>query len=330
MAGRSGEFERIDRFLKPLAAGFDGALGLLDDAGILAVQAGQSLVVTTDAMVEGIHYLPGEPPDRLARKLLRVNLSDLAAMGAWPTAYTLTLALPREADDDWLADFAAGLAADQRAFAIHLLGGDSVRTTGPAVLSITAFGVADDGRAICRSGAGVGDVVCVSGTVGDGALGLVVARDGMPGLDAGAAGHLAMRYHLPEPRVALGRGLVGVATAAADISDGLAGDLGHICRASGVAAVIEADRVPLSPAARAMIALAPHRRIPALAGGDDYELVFTAPPDSMVAVERAAAAAAVPVTMVGRIVAATGEEPPVKVVEADGTVLSGVDGWQHY
>ncbi len=330
MAGRSSEFDRIDSFLKPLAAGFQGALGLVDDAGVLTLPASESLVVTTDAMVEGVHYLAGEPPERLARKLLRVNLSDLAAMGAAPYCYTLTLALPPAVEDDWLAAFVSGLANDQAAFGVHLLGGDSVSTPGPPVLSMTAFGRVDNGRMVLRSGAQPSDAVLVSGTVGDGALGLQVARDGVPGLDNAHSRFLAGRYHQPDPRICLGRALPGLATAAADLSDGLMGDLGHICRASGVSAVVDADRVPLSAAALSMIALEPRWRKVALAGGDDYELVFTAPRDAVAAIRAAAAECAVQVTVVGRIVEAEGRSPEARMVDADGTIMNGVAGWQHF
>ncbi len=330
MVGRSSEFDRIDRFLKPLAAGFQGALGLVDDAGVLTLPASQSLVVTTDAMVEGIHYLAGEPPDRLARKLLRVNLSDLAAMGAEPYCYTLTLALVPDVEDSWLAAFVAGLASDQAAFGIHLLGGDSVSTPGPTVLSVTAFGRVENGRMILRSGARPGDAVLVSGTIGDGALGLRVARDGVPGLDAEHVRFLAGRYHLPDPQVQLGQALPGLAAAAADLSDGLIGDLGHICRASGVSAVVEADRVPLSAPARSMIALDARWRKVALAGGDDYELIFTARPDALAAIQAVAEGCGVQVTVVGRIVEADGQTPEARMIDAGGTTLKGLDGWQHF
>ena len=330
MAGRRSEFDRIDSFLKPLAAGFEGALGLADDAGVLSLPPSQSLIVTTDALVEGIHYLAGEPPERLARKLLRVNLSDLAAMGATPYCYTLTLALPSDVGDEWLEAFVSGLASDQDAFDIRLLGGDSVSIPGPTVLSVTAFGCVDDGRMIRRSGARPGDVVFVSGTVGDGALGLQAAQDGVPGLDAEHGDFLAGRYHLPDPRLRLGRELLGVATAGADLSDGLIGDLGHICHASGVSAVVDADQVPLSPSARAMIALDAKWRRVALAGGDDYELIVTAPRGAVAAVQAAADRCGVPMTPVGSVLEAEGGTPQARMVDAEGAAIGGVEGWQHF
>ena len=324
------EFARIDTFLKPLAADTPGALGLTDDAGWLDVPAGRRLVVTTDAMVEGVHYLPGEPPDRLARKLLRVNLSDLAAMAAHPLAYVLTLALPAAWTDDDLAGFSAGLAADQDAYGIALLGGDSVSTPGPVVLSVTAFGTVEPAAMLTRSGARPGDRVCVSGTPGDGALGLVAARDGIAGLKDASAAALARRYHLPDPRLALGCGLAGVASACADLSDGLVGDLGHICDASGVAARLEATDLPLSAAARAAIACDPALRPVALGGGDDYELVCTVPPDRLAAARAVAARLGLPLTEIGRITERHGEEPAVRLHEPDGRVVEGVEGWQHF
>ena len=324
------EFDRIDTFLKPLVAGTPGALGLTDDAGWLDVPAGRRLVVTTDAMVEGMHYLAGEAPDRLARKLLRVNLSDLAAMGAAPVAYVLTLALPPAWTDADLAAFAGGLAADQAAYGIDLLGGDSVATVGPAVLSVTAFGTVAPEGMLTRGGARPGDRVCVSGTLGDGALGLVAARDGIAALAPEAANALANRYHLPEPRLALGRSLAGVATACADLSDGLTGDLGHICRASGVAARVAAARVPLSPAARAAVDGDPALRRIARGGGDDYELVFTVPPERMAAVAEMADRLGIAVTAIGDVGAPCDDEPAVRLQEPDGTVLGGVESWQHF
>jgi thiamine-monophosphate kinase len=328
MSPRLGEFARIDRFLKPLARDTEGALGLVDDAGLIAPPPGRQLVVTTDAMVEGVHYLPGEEPARLGRKLLRVNLSDLAAMGAAPLAYTLTTVLPADLADDWLERLAAGLAEDQARYGIGLLGGDSVSTPGPVVLSVTAMGTVAAGRALTRAGARPGDRVYASGTLGDGHLGLYAARGDLSERDADAAtiAALAGRYHLPEPRLAVGRGLAGLATAAIDLSDGLPGDLGHICAASGTGAQVEAARVPLSPAARTVVAARADLLRTALAGGDDYELLFTAPPHASDAVAALAAGTGVPLTDIGEIVAGSG----VAIVDAGGDPIPGLSGWSHF
>ncbi|MGP1396136.1 MAG: thiamine-phosphate kinase [Inquilinaceae bacterium] len=325
MAGTLGEFDRIDRFFKPLSKGCPGALGLSDDAGLLTVPPGRELVVTTDAMVESVHYLAGEPASRLARKLLRVNLSDLAAMGARPIAYTLTTALPAQLGPAWLADLAEGLAADQDLFGLHLLGGDSVSTPGPPLLSVTAFGEVEAGRSLKRSGACIGDRIFVSGTLGDGALGLLAARGDLPRLGSDHREALAARYHLPTPRLDLGRRLVGLATAAMDVSDGLSGDLAHICRASAVGARIRADHVPMSDAALAAIAVDPALHPVALAGGDDYELLFTVPPSAVPAVATVSRALDLPLTNIGEIVAGSETE----ILDKDGKLLN-LKGWEHY
>ena len=266
MTGLPLEFDRIARHFRPLAG--PGALELTDDAAIFAPPLGRELVVTADAMVESVHFLPGTEPGLVARKLLRVNLSDLAAMGAAPLGYLVTISVPRSFTDDWFAGFAAGLAVDQAEFAIVLLGGDTTQTPGPLTLSLTAIGHVAPGAALRRNGARVGDAVWVTGTIGDGALGLAAARGEL----ADADGYLKGRYDLPAPR--LGLPLAGWALACMDVSDGLFQDLGHICRASGVAAVVEAAQIPLSAQAAAA---GPAWREAAMVGGDDYELLIAAP-----------------------------------------------------
>ena len=321
-----GEFGRIDRFFKPLAHGFAPALGLDDDAGLLQPAPGRDLVVTTDALVESVHFLTGTEPAALARKALRVNLSDLAAMGAEPSCYTLALALRAEHKDDWLSAFAEGLQHDQSRYGIRLLGGDSVSTPGPVTVSVTALGTVETGRALRRSGARPGDRIWVSGTVGDGALGLVVARGEAVALDARDGAFLARRYHEPEPRLALGAAIVGLATAALDLSDGLPGDIAHLCRASGVGAVIDVSRLPLSAAARALLAEQPDLERAAFAGGDDYELLFTIDPahtDRLIAVAKALE---IGLTPIGEVVA--GSEP--RFVDGRGQPVAGLRGWQHF
>jgi thiamine-monophosphate kinase len=320
-----GEFGRIARFFAPLARSLPGAFGLTDDGAVLDLGPGRRLVVTTDALVAGVHFVGDEPAGDVARKALRVNLSDLAAMGAEPVAYSLVTALPTSVDDGWVAGFADGLAADQAEFGILLSGGDSVATPGPITISITAMGAVGEAW-LSRSGARVDDLVCVSGTIGDGALGLDVLR-GRLALDSVDAAFLVDRYRRPRPRHRLGPALVGVASACIDISDGLLADLGHLAQASGVGARVWVDRLPLSPAAAAarerMAAFVDTR---ALAGGDDYELLFTVDPANRDKVLAIARALEVAVTEIGKVVVGAG----VRAVAGDGTDVTPLStGWRH-
>ncbi len=262
-------------------------------------------------MVESVHFLPGTAPGLIARKLLRVNLSDLAAMGAEPLGYLITISVPRSLGEDWFAGFAAGLKLDQEAFGIAMLGGDTTETPGPLSLSLTAIGHVAPGTAIRRSGAKAGDDLYVTGTIGDGVLGLYAARGEL----ADPGGYLKGRYDLPSPR--LGIPIQGWATAAMDVSDGLFQDLGHICRASGVSAVVEAARIPLSPQAAAA---GPAWRDKAWIGGDDYELLLAAPHGRPPPVGMDA-------TLIGRFAAGEG----VIVLDADGQPLDFAGrGWSHF
>lgn len=278
------EFRRIDRFLRPLTRSHPAALELRNDAAFLDLPPGRQLVISSDSLVEGLHYVGDEPPRDIARKALRVNLSDLAGCGAAPLCYSLNLALPCRFDDAWLADFAAGLGADQDEFGLVLIGGDSVvPAAGPAVITLTIFGLVDSGQGLTRAGAASGDDIWVSGSIGDGALGLMVARgEYPPALQSRVRAALRDRYRLPRPRLTLGRALSGMATAAMDVSDGLIGDLEHLAEESGLRAELWADYVPLSEAARDAVALLggiDAMRETLLAGGDDYEVLFTAAPE---------------------------------------------------
>ncbi len=320
-----GEFGRIRRFFAPLAG--PGGLDLKDDAALLDCEPGHQLVVTVDAIVAGVHYLPNDPPDLVARKLLRVNLSDLAAMGARPRHYLLTTALPAALDDDWLARFAEGLAKDQRHYGIDLLGGDSVATEGPAVLSLTAIGEVAAGAEIRRSGACPGDHVWVSGTIGDAFLGLAALRGGHPELAAEERAVLIGRFQLPEPRVELGPRLAGIAHAMLDVSDGLLADLGHICEASQVGASVALAELPFSPAAQQIAAETPDLPLRLATAGDDYELLFTAPPEASETILRLSAELRLPLTAIGTI------EPgaAVHLVDAEGKVVPvAAAGYRHF
>ena len=308
MAALPIEFDRIARHFRPLAGA--GALNLEDDAAVFAPPLGRELVVTADAMVEAVHFLPGTAASLVARKLLRVNLSDLAAMGASPLGYLVTICVPRAMDDAWFAGFAAGLAVDQAAFGIALLGGDTSQTPGPLCVSLTAIGHVAPGQAIRRNGARAGDAVWVTGTIGDGVLGLAAARGELADPD----GYLLGRYTLPSPR--LGLPLHGWARAAADVSDGLVQDLGHICRASGVGAVIESLLIPLSAAAAAAGAA---WRDAAQGGGDDYELVLAVPAGM-------SPPAGVAATRIGRFVEGEG----VIVLDDSGLPKTVAPGWSHF
>jgi thiamine-monophosphate kinase len=320
-----GEFGRIRRFFAPLAG--PGGLDLRDDAALLDCAPGRQLVVTVDAIVAGVHYLPDDPPDLVARKLLRVNLSDLAAMGARPRHYLLTTALPAALDDDWVARFAEGLAEDQRHYGIDLIGGDSVATPGPAVLSLTAIGEVAAGMEIRRSGARPGDCVWVSGTIGDAFLGLAVLRGGYSELAAEERAVLISRFQLPEPRVELGPRLAGIAHAMLDVSDGLVADLGHICEASEVGASVALADLPLSPAARQIAAGAPDLPLRLATAGDDYELLFTAPPEASETILRLSAELRLPLTAIGEIEAGAA----VRLVDAEGKLVPvAAAGYRHF
>jgi len=319
------EFARIARFFAPLAA--PEALGLLDDVALIDGPPGEQYVLKTDAIVEGVHFLPDDPPAQVAQKLLRVNLSDLAGKGATPLGYLLTTALPASRDEAWLEAFAAGLAADQATYGIGLLGGDSVATPGPVTLSVAAVGRIAAGRAVLRRGARPGDRVYVSGTLGDAALGVIAAKGGDLGIAPAERAFLVDRFRLPQPRVALGPRLIGIATAMMDISDGLVADLGHICTVSDVAALVEAERLPLSSAARAALARDRSRLDLVLGGGDDYELLFTADAAAEPRLAGLARELGVPITAIGRIAAGQG----VRVLNgAGGEITIKVRGYEHF
>jgi thiamine-monophosphate kinase len=328
MAGqpKPGEFEIIRRYLAPLATS-PGALGLTDDAALLTPPPDCELVLTVDAMVAGVHFLDDDPPDLVARKLMRVNLSDLAAMGAEPLGYLLTTAWPRELGEDWIAGFVAGLAQDQAAYRCTLLGGDTVATPGPMSLTLTAVGQVPKGRAVRRQGARRGDAVFVTGSIGDGALGLLALKGELAGLSDGDLSWLAGRYRLPEPRTAVGPALTGLAHAMLDVSDGLVADAGHLAECAGLRFEVAQARVPLSPAAARAVAARPELWASVLGGGDDYELLFTAAPGDAAGVAAVADRTGVAITEIGRVVSGAG----VCVRDADGQqVTLSMPGWSHF
>jgi thiamine-monophosphate kinase len=298
----SAEDSLIARYFRPLATD-PGAFDLGDDAAILAA-SGEDIVVTTDAVVEGVHFLPDDPPDTVARKALRVNLSDLAAKGASPAGFVLTLAL-RSADDAWLTPFARGLGSDVGLFGCSLLGGDTVSTPGPAMISITAFGRVPTGRMVHRSGAKPGDRIVVTGTIGDAALGLNILTGGAATAlaDAAAKAMLIGRYRVPQPRNALATAVRDHAHAAMDVSDGLAGDLAKLCAASGVSAVIDAPSIPLSAAAAELLARGTVGIETIVSSGDDYEILCAIPEASFETFAQAAGHAGVAVTSIGTVIA---------------------------
>jgi thiamine-monophosphate kinase len=300
----SAEERLIARYLRPLAT-HPGALGLIDDAAVLTPPPGCDLVLTTDGVIAGVHFFPNDPAEDIGRKALRMNLSDLAAKGAKPLGFLLSLALPAGTDEGWIAGFAAGLGDDAERYGCPLLGGDTDHTPGPISVSIAAFGVVPHGQMVRRSTAKVGDSIVVTGTIGDAALGVKLRGDANLSarwrLSTAMAHHLQDRYVLPQPRNALAEAVLHHATAAMDISDGLAGDLGKLCRASAVAAEIDVARVPLSDAASAVIAAEPALIETALTGGDDYEIVLTLAPEKLAAFRAAGDAAGVPVTEIGRV-----------------------------
>jgi len=303
----SAEDRLIARFFKPLAT-HPGALGLSDDAAFITPPPGCDLVLKTDAIIGGVHFFADDSAREVARKALRVNLSDLAAKGARPLGFLISLALPKETGEPWLTDFAEGLRADAALFVCPLFGGDTDRTPGPVTISIAMFGSVPQGTMVRRAGAKPGDRVFVSGTIGDAALalGLRKGEGSAWNLNDKQRQHLLARYLLPQPRNALAEAVRTHASAAMDISDGLAGDLAKLCRVSGVAGEIAVDRVPLSEAARAVIATASRQIETVLTGGDDYEIVCTVPAGKAASFRAAAQAANVPVTDIGAIAAGEG------------------------
>ncbi|WP_417623810.1 thiamine-phosphate kinase [Paremcibacter congregatus] len=319
------EFDLIAHYFAPLAEKHSPAFGLTDDAAVLTPSEGQALVFTKDALVADVHFLSHDPAHLIAQKALRVNLSDLAAMGASPIGYLLALALPQQmtAREAWVKQFVRGLAEDQALFGCRLLGGDTVSTTGPLTLSITAVGAVTPGRALRRNGAKAGDDIYVSGTLGDSALGLKFLRHEItPDND-----YLINRYHLPQPRLELGQKLFGLVSATMDISDGLAGDIRHICQLSGLGASMKAELLPVSSEAGKILESFPRYKKLIWNGGDDYELLFTAPVQERDQIQSLARDMSLPLTRIGQMTAA----PEIAIWNETGdNLLSDDQGFRHF
>ena len=319
----SGERDFIAQRLVPLATD-PAARRLADDAAVWTPPLGRDLVFTHDVLAAGVHYLPGDPPGDVAWKLLAVNLSDLAAMGAAPAGVLLGLAMSTAEDEAWREAFTAGLGRALAHFGVALWGGDTVTGVAAAVLGLTAIGQLAPGRALGRDGAVVGDDIWVSGTIGDAGLGLAVARGETSGDTAGDR-FLLNRFRRPEPRLALGRGLAGLATAAMDVSDGLLIDAERMAWASGVRIDVRIGAVPLSPAA-AVRGLDDVSLLARATAGDDYELLFTAPAAAAEAVRAVAAAARTPISLLGGVIAGGG----VRALAGDGSDITPDRlGWEH-
>ena len=334
---RPSEDDLIARYLAPLAG--PGGLGLRDDAALATPRPGHDLVVTKDMLVAGVHFFPDDPPDAIARKALRVNLSDLAAKGAVPVGFLLGLALPADWTEPWLAGLVAGFAEDAGAFGCPLLGGDTVAMPstdrpGPLTLSITAFGEVPTGRMVPRTGTQAGDRLYVSGTIGDAVLGLhrrwakAEDRAWIAALDEASAAALLERHLRPLPRLALRETLLAQARAAMDVSDGILGDLGKMLRLESLGATIRVADVPVSAAGHAALRLEPRLLETVLTGGDDYEIICAVPPESAAAFEVGAQACGVAVTCVGT---ADAGQDGIEVLDAAGTPLRFARaGFQHF
>lgn len=326
-----GEDELIQTTFAPLASGFAGALDLKDDCALLTPPAGEDLVLTTDAVAEGVHFFADDAPADIAWKALAVNVSDLTAKGARPIAYLMSLSFPERPGRAWLDGFAAGLAEAQAAFGIGLAGGDTDRRPGPLSVTVTAIGSVPRGRMVRRATAQAGDALFVSGTLGDSALGLLLrqnaGRAAEMGLEEASVRHLLGRYLRPEPRLALAPALQSFATAGMDLSDGLVKDCGRLARASGLGAVIDARRLPLSEPARVVLRKRPEHLETILTGGDDYEVLAAVAANHAADFRQASAARGVAVTEIGRLAAGEG----VSVTGPDGGVLEvRASGWDHF
>lgn len=317
---RPGEFDLIGRYFAPLAG--PGAFHLGDDAAVLTPTPGRQMVFTADAIISGVHFLVEDPPGDVALKLLAVNLSDLAAMGAEGVGYLITTAWPRDLDEAWIAAFAKGLAEGQAAYSVALLGGDTVATGGPLSLTLTAIGELPSNSALRRNGARAGDRLYVSGRIGDAGVGLGILRDGLMGGAVADRQRAVERYRRPKPQLALGRSLRGLASACIDISDGLVADMAHLSEQSAARMVVELHRVPISPLAN-LIGGAKG----AIVAGDDYELLFAAAPENETHLLAAAREVDAAVSCIGQVEDGQG----VHIIDQLGNaVIVDRGGYRHF
>ncbi len=323
-----GEFDLISRLFEPLSRSHKGALGLQDDAAILPLREGDERIITTDCVISGVHFHPDDPPQSVAARALGVNVSDLAAMGATPEAYTMSIAIPHGTTTHWLEQYAGHLSQVQDSYHISLIGGDTVSTPGPLSITITAIGHVPVGSALKRSAAKPGDNIYVSGSIGDGALGLKVGPDvthpDMAGISEASAKFLLNRFRYPQARIILGQALrqSGLIHGCCDISDGLIADLGHICKASGCHAEIDVDLVPLSQAVQSAVKHDPALLQTILTGGDDYELIFTVPVEHKHAIDALIHTTATPISRIGRMISAQDGQNPVILTGQNSQILS--------
>lgn len=328
---RPGEFDLIRTYFAPLAQD-PGSLGLTDDASVYRPRPGYELVLTKDMLASNVHFFANDPPEAIAAKALRVNLSDLAAKGAKPRAYMLGLGLADDWSADWLERFACGLKGDQAAFDLTLVGGDTIRSGNGLQISITAIGEVPDGTAVRRSGGRAGDILYVSGTLGDAAAGLKERLEAdvldRIGLSEQARKHIQNRYLLPQPRVALAEAVRTWAHASLDVSDGIFADAGHMASASGLDLVLDVSLLPLSAALSEIAGRDPDLAMACLGGGDDYEILCLVGPEQAEAFEGAAEAAGIPVNAVGRAEAGKG----TVILEKDGQILEAgqLSGFRHF
>jgi thiamine-monophosphate kinase len=307
---RPHEFELIQRFFAPLATD-PGSLGLSDDASVYTPGPGRELVLTKDMLASNVHFFADDPPEAIAAKALRVNLSDLAAKGAVPTAYLLGLGLADDWSANWLERFCCGLSGDQAAFNVVLVGGDTIRSGAGLQISVTAIGEVPEGTAVRRNGAKPGDILYVSGTIGDAAAGLKDRLDpGFSkrlGLPPEETRHILDRYLLPQPRVKLADAVRTCASAAMDVSDGVLADAARLAKASAVDVIIDLEAIPLSPALRHIADVDEAQFLSCLNGGDDYEILACVPPDLCTSFVRLALGQGCQVTPIGKVAAGQGE-----------------------
>ncbi len=330
LPGMSGsdEFGDIARRFAPLTFGAPEALGLRDDAALIASRPGYDLVISQDTVVEGVHFLPRERADRVAQKLLRSNLSDLAAKGAEPYGCFLAISWPAQYDAAARDLFAAALKGDLAHFGMALFGGDTTATPGPLTASLTVLGWVKAGSMVKRAGAKVGDAIVVSGTIGDAYLGLKLAQGDDLGLSKKDQAFLLDRFHCPQPRLSLRQALLSHAHAAADVSDGLLADCGHVAAVNALGSIVQLETLPLSPAAQNWLERQADRAraVASLAtGGDDYEIVCAVAPDEIEAMMHAAVPSQVPLTIVGRMAKDSGQS----VTWNANAVSIGSRGFQH-